>query len=1153
MVETGEDGTVARASAMRRRWRVRHAAGACLSLALLAMICGLGALVVVLGLGRINLDAFRPTLVAALQQRLGPGYQLEIGALAVERQDHGIALALDGLTVTASGGQRLITAPRADLIFDALSLLAGRIKPTRVELDDLAVQLRVRPDGGIDLRAGAQDVGSKDNAPDNAAAPEPVPEPPADPNKSVAEPTSAPAPATRAKVLRQAMAALNSIFDIAEGVDSPIAALDHFGVRRGRLVIDDRAAGQTRGFDDFEFALDRTREGGKGAAHVKMSARGQSGRWSVRGAARGARGEPHDLTIEASGFSIDEIALLAGKTSLPIDSDIPISLKASASFEGDGHVLEGNARLALGAGFWRFDDPDFAPLFVDEVFAAAHWDASAHRAVIEEAQVFSGPTRFFLNGAITPPSGDAAPWSVSFRQSEPCLIGPDRAGEKTVALTAIHGDVSVDPKARTLTINRTEVVGPEVAVAAQGTIDWTAGPHIRMGIAASKTSASAALALWPNNLGAPARGWVGDHLLSGTLESMRAAIDLDDADLKIMRADHAPMDDRMTVDYVIKDASFSFLDDAPPVVGLSGQGRSTGRTTRITATGGALEAGPGRRIELSDGVYSMPDLETKPLAVSVTARGKGTLDALGEVLSRPGFAKVVNLPLDPKTTKGNFDGTFTWRTRLAPVYDPHAESMEVVAKIDNFSAEHLVGKEKLEQGALNVTLDKGVTHITGTGRLYGGPAVIDLTRSGPEPAQGTVSFVMDDAARAKAGLNFGAGVTGPVLVKAVGEPGVAHPSAKVDMDLTRTALNYPIPGLFKPAGRPGKVAFAYREDERGLASLENIVFDGGGPTAKGAMQMGADGALNSARFGQVKFSPGDNMQIDVSRAGETMKIAVKGAAIDARPFLKSLATSNEAGKSDKSDFDLDLNASLLSGANRQIISNAELRLARKAGQIQTLSFSGKLGGDAVQGALFRVEGGAPVLRVSTSDGGALLAFLDLYSHMEGGKLECALRLGDNGVSGPLDVENFILRGEPAMRSFASAPAGEELAAKIKLDPDVVAFARMHAVLNKSGGRLSIRDGTISSPSIGSTLEGTVDFDRDALDLSGVFVPAYGVNNLFGKIPGLGLVLGGGAQEGLIGLNYRVTGKTTAPVLSVNPLSAIAPGFLRKIFGVLPSQ
>ena len=35
--------------------------------------------------------------------------------------------------------------------------------------------------------------------------------------------------------------------------------------------------------------------------------------------------------------------------------------------------------------------------------------------------------------------------------------------------------------------------------------------------------------------------------------------------------------------------------------------------------------------------------------------------------------------------------------------------------------------------------------------------------------------------------------------------------------------------------------------------------------------------------------------------------------------------------------------------------------------------------------------------------------------------------------------------------------------------------------------------------------------------------------------------------GLFGLNYKINGSTNDPNLTVDPLSALAPGFLRKIF------
>ncbi len=1131
----------------RRRWGGRRAAGVGLSLALIALFFALGAGVVALTLGRLNLDAFRPALVSALQQRLGHGYRLQIGGMAIERQGSGLVLALKRVSLTGADGARLVTAPKADLVFDPFSILAGQIKPSRVELDGLDVELRVLPNGDIDLRAG----GGK-RAAASPAAPRSAPQSEAPASQpSVEAPTSAPPSALRAQVIRQAAQAINRVFDLTAGGNSPISMLDHFGVRRGRLIIDDRVAGQKRGFDDFNFSLDRERVNGAGVVVVDMSARDPSGLWSVRAAARGARNGPHDLSIEASGFSIDEIALLAGKIKLPINSDIPLSLKASASFGGDGHVVDANARLDLGAGFWRFADPDFAPVFIDEVFAAAHWDAANHRALVDEAQIFSGQTRFFLNGVIAPPAHDGAPWRIKFRETEPGVIGPDRIGETPVTLTSFHGDLSVDLPDKILTVHRVEVIGPQVAAAAQGTLDWANGPHLRLGLAARDTSAAGVLALWPNVLVAPVRGWLGDHLLGGTLKSLRMAVDLDKTDLLMMRAQIPPMPDRIVADYVVKNASFSFLDGAPPITGLDGVGHSDGRSTRFNASVGHIQSPSGKTVNLSNGVMSVPDAAIKPVDFSVSAHGEGSLQALGEILSTPGFAKVARLPLDPKTTKGHFEGDFTWRTKLAPVYNPKAARIEVSAKVDHFSVEHLVGKGNLEDANLSVTLKDGVTDVAGKGKIFGAPATLELTKSGVQPTHGVVSFAMDDAARAKAGLNTGATVVGPVGVKITGDVGAAHPQAQVDLDLSKTALNAPLPGVYKPAGQPGKASFLYRQDANGAAQFDKIVFNDDVSSARGAVKLGPDGKLLSARFPQVKFSPGDDLRIDATKSGGVLKIIAHGKALDARPFLKSL-TSNAGGPDGAGDFSLDLSVDVLSGANQKIASDATLHVVKVASQFQALNFSGKFGADAVQGQLTGAPaGGAPLLRVTTTDGGDLLAFLDLYSHMEGGKLTCKLKLSDGEVSGPLDVKDFVLRGEPALRSFAASPNAQGFAAKVKLNPNVVAFSRLHAFLDKKKGRLIIRNGAISNPEIGSTLDGWIDFSKGTLDVSGTFVPVYGVNNLFGRLPVVGILLGGGSHEGLIGLNFRVSGKTSAPVLAINPLSAIAPGFLRKIFGVLP--
>jgi hypothetical protein len=53
--------------------------------------------------------------------------------------------------------------------------------------------------------------------------------------------------------------------------------------------------------------------------------------------------------------------------------------------------------------------------------------------------------------------------------------------------------------------------------------------------------------------------------------------------------------------------------------------------------------------------------------------------------------------------------------------------------------------------------------------------------------------------------------------------------------------------------------------------------------------------------------------------------------------------------------------------------------------------------------------------------------------------------------------------------------------------------------------------------------------------------------MFGQIPLFGIFLGGGSNEGLVGVTYEVVGPPGAPILRVNPISAVAPGLLRKFF------
>jgi hypothetical protein len=83
--------------------------------------------------------------------------------------------------------------------------------------------------------------------------------------------------------------------------------------------------------------------------------------------------------------------------------------------------------------------------------------------------------------------------------------------------------------------------------------------------------------------------------------------------------------------------------------------------------------------------------------------------------------------------------------------------------------------------------------------------------------------------------------------------------------------------------------------------------------------------------------------------------------------------------------------------------------------------------------------------------------------------------------------------------------------------------------------------------VGASFQGLLYDPKGNIDMTGTFMPAYGLNRLFGEIPIIGILLGNGRDRGLIGVTFKLDGDADSPNVQVNPLSAIAPGIFRSIF------
>ena len=98
----------------------------------------------------------------------------------------------------------------------------------------------------------------------------------------------------------------------------------------------------------------------------------------------------------------------------------------------------------------------------------------------------------------------------------------------------------------------------------------------------------------------------------------------------------------------------------------------------------------------------------------------------------------------------------------------------------------------------------------------------------------------------------------------------------------------------------------------------------------------------------------------------------------------------------------------------------------------------------------------------------------------------------------------------------------------------------------NSGNVTLTDAIAVSPLLGLKLNGTLNEESEQLDMVGVMSPAYALTGALNELPLLGELLGG-EGEGILAMTFTLQGQMRDPSFSVNPLSILTPGFLRRVF------
>ncbi|MBV1707490.1 MAG: hypothetical protein KGQ37_09815 [Hyphomicrobiales bacterium] len=1123
---------------MARKPLALRLVGAAVMLVLGLMVLGVlvfAALVLRVEQGPVDLSFAMPDIVNSINARLGQKLKVGIKSLVLEGGATGLHLTARGFDLSGPDGH-LLSGAQAVLALDPWAMLRGQLVPSTVALSQLALIVTVNQQGSITMANGA-----------------------APPVKLAAPPVAPPAPAGAVTPAPDVAHEVGQVLDRLLAADTPLAALHKVLIRDSSITVRDLAHDSTAHLAHVDLSLARL----KGGATLDLIASDGDLPWHAR-----ARVETR--AADASRFvqlHVDHwsFAALRHLVGLPYDGtrlDVSGTMDMTARLSRDGALMSLAAGIKGGHGLFKANNQDFEPFLFDGFSLKAHYDPARAVILIDTASLKSGKSALSLVGQITPPLTGTGKIGYDLTIDKGTQLGASRPGDSILQISSGHMAGFFDQAKDQLTLDQFQLQGPQVHIAASASAVLGAAPHVTGQASITAMQARDVIRLWPSSLAAPVRAWFRQRLTGGIVDDVKIIINLDAKALAQAAAQQAVPDAALNITGVVKDIGLKILDGFPEVTDINASGVLTGHTVRIAINAGKLTAQPGKTLTISAGSFTMRDSSLMPAPATILATMSGSLATTTQLLGKDALRPFVHLPLDPKSIAGTIKGQLQVSTLLGDHVPPSATKVGVVAKITDFSASNLIGKAGITHGVLDFKVGPQGMKGSGTGTIFASPAKIELTQPNHGKGQGKLNFTLNDAARANLHIAV-AGVSGPIGVAVVSPLGDAAPpkdkdkkaapapapqQAQVTLDLGATTLDSPFPGLLKAPGRPARASFTAMVEPHATL-LKNLNFDGGGVSFAGSATLGADGHLQSAQLTSVKLSALDQLQAAVTFGTDITKVVATGATFDMRSVWHSLTGQDKLSKAapagKPANVDISLNANNVVGYNDATLHNGRFRMLRIGGNLQAFQMGGTLGRGHVQGEL----SASKTIHITSSDAGATLSFLNLYNHMRGGALDLDASLKGSDASGAATIHNFVLADEPRLQQIAGAGNPRQSSAVKQLSS--VPFQKLQAQFTSHSGAISIANAVMFGPDVGISMNGILNFPKNSLDVKGTFVPAYGINNIFSRIPLFGRLLGGGRHEGLFAVNYRISGPMGSPSLTFNPLSAIAPGFLRQIFGTNP--
>jgi hypothetical protein len=788
--------------------------------------------------------------------------------------------------------------------------------------------------------------------------------------------------------------------------------------------------------------------------------------------------------------------------------------------------------------------------------------------VLPKLAGLASPLEAPVQGTISAAFGPA-PGSGSFAWRGAALraqLGPGaiRVGSGAVPILSASMVIEAGPDRARLTRLRLVLAGREGAgpvVQGRGEVARRAG-HL-VGALEAETGQVPAADLarwWPAGVAKGARQWLITNLTAGIARSARVAVtfraDPDGSNFDLTGAKGRIAADNLTIHW---------LRPVPPAEGVRAELDLLSPDALLITTQGGREAGPARHAIVGrTGTVKITGLMAKDQVANIGMNLVGAVPDVLALLKHPRLHLLAKHPIELRNPSGQVTAELSVKLPLDArvTFDQIA-----IAARGKLSALHLgsvMGKADLNGGLFDMKVDNEGLEATGSGDLGPIPADIGVQmdfRAGP-PTQVlrryTVAATAEASQLAALGLDPGDVLSGNIGLRAsLAERRNGSGEADVETDLRQAELAVSALGWRKPRGQPASASARVVLVRDRIQRIEGLSVEGDGLSLAGDViyAAGRPGLIRLDRMvlgqtrgaGQIELPAGPDDPIRVRLAGSSLDLS--GRLVPAAKRAR-LAGARESARDEPWIADLRFTQVLL-GQGR-MLSEVTAQAESEGGVIRRARLDGTTGGNGrFLAAISPAARNSRSISVRAADAGGLLRALNVLSNIDGGALALSGSYDDNApghpLSGRAELDSFRVRDAPAATRVLE---GMTLYGAISaLRGPGLGVARLIAPFRLTGSVLQLDDTRAFSPSLGFTARGWIDLDRRLTDMRGTIVPAYFFNSLLGHIPLLGALFSPEKGGGLFAATYAVRGRLDDPSVTINPLAALTPGFLRGLFGV----